>query len=322
MKSKRNILLTGGAGFIGFHTAAALLKRGDRVVIADNFNDYYDVKLKKARIAQLGKIKRLKVYKTELSGVKSVERIFKKHRFTNICHLAAQPGVRYSLKDPLRYEYYNNIATMNMLEMARKYSVKKFVFASSSSVYGNNRKVPFSEKDNVDYPVSFYAATKKANELYGHVYSSLYGINITCLRFFTVYGPWGRPDMAMFKFVKAILNNKPIDVYNRGKMKRDFTYVSDIVKGILKAIDRPMKYEVINLGNNRPVKLTRLISVIEKELGVKARKRMLGMQPGDVKKTYAGISKAKKLLGFSPSTKIEEGVSRFVKWYKGYYGIK
>lgn len=310
------ILVTGGAGFIGFHITKALLERGDSVVIVDNFNDYYDPKLKYDRINQIKRNKNLKVFKADISDYNSLEKIFKKYKFNKICHMAAQAGVRYSLKDPFRYEKWNNLGTLNLLELARKYKIKDFVFASSSSVYGGNKQIPFSEKDNVDKPISFYAATKKSNELYAHAYSHLYGLRCTGLRFFTVYGPWGRPDMAYFKFVKKILEGKTIDVYNYGKMKRDFTYISDIVEGVLAALDRPFNYEIINLGNNRTVRLNKLIRVIEKILGKKAKRKLMPIQKGDVLVTYARISKAKKLLGYKPKVGIKEGVSKFVEWYK------
>ena len=313
------VLITGGAGFIGFHVAQALLKRGDKVVIVDNFNDYYDPKLKYDRINQIKKEKNLKVYKTDISNYKKFERIFKKHKFDRVCHLAAQVGVRYSLKNPFLYQKCNDLGTLNILELIKKYNIKNFVYASSSSVYGDNKKIPFSEKDDVDYPVSFYAATKKSNELYAHIYHKLYGINCTGLRFFTVYGPWGRPDMAMSKFVKNILAGKPIDVYNYGKMKRDFTYISDVVKAIIISIDNPFPYEIINLGNNKPIELNKFIRTIEKTLGKKAKKKMKPMQLGDVPITYADIKKAKRLLNYNPRIDIEEGINNFVEWYKTYY---
>jgi len=312
------ILVTGGAGFIGFHVTKALLARGESVIIVDTFNDYYDLKIKYNRIKQIKRHKNLVVYKKDISNYREMEKIFRKHKFDKICHLAAQAGVRYSLKDPFRYEIWNNLGTLNLLELCRKFKIKDFVYASSSSVYGGNKKIPFSEKDNVDSPISFYAATKKANELYAHVYHHLYGLNCTGLRFFIVYGPWGRPDMAAYKFVRAIEEGKPIEVYNYGNMKRDFTYVSDIVKGILAAIDKPFGYEIFNLGNNRPVELNKFIAVIEKNLGRKAEKKMMPMQQGDVPATYADIRKAKKMLGFEPKINIEQGVKKFVEWYKDY----
>ena len=315
------ILVTGGAGFIGFHVTKALLDRGESVIIVDNFNDYYDPKIKYNRIKQIKRHKNLVVYKKDISNYREMEKIFRKHKFDKICHLAAQAGVRYSLKDPFRYEIWNNLGTLNLLELCRKFKIKDFVYASSSSVYGGNKKIHFSEKDNVDSPISFYAATKKANELYAHVYHHLYGLNCTGLRFFIVYGPWGRPDMAAYKFVRAIEEGKPIEVYNYGNMKRDFTYVSDIVKGILAAIDKPFGYEIFNLGNNRPVELNKFIGLIEKELGKKAERKMMPMQQGDVPATYADIRKAKKMLGFEPKINIEQGVKKFVEWYKDYSKI-
>lgn len=310
------ILLTGGAGFIGFHVAKALLDRGDSVVIVDNFNDYYDPKLKHIRIDQIKEHKNLEVCKADISDYEEMEKIFEKHEFDKICHLAAQAGVRHSLKDPFRYEKWNNLGTLNLLELAKKFKIKDFVYASSSSVYGGNKKIPFSEKDDVSSPLSFYAATKKSNELYAHVYHNLYGLNCTGLRFFTVYGPMGRPDLAAFKFAKAISAGKPIDVYNYGKMKRDFTYISDIVSGVLAAIDKPFGYEIFNLGNNDPVELGRFIELIEEFLGKKAEKNMMPLQPGDVPETYADIDKAKDMLGYEPKVGVEEGLKKFVEWYK------
>lgn len=314
----KTILITGGAGFIGFHVSHALLSRGDNVVILDNFNDYYNPALKYTRAKELINSfhqKKLKIYKIDISKIKNLEKVFKKHKFDKICHLAAQAGVRNSLKDPSRYELWNNLGTLNLLELAKKYKIKDFVFASSSSIYGSNKKIPFSEKDTVNTPISFYAATKRSNELYAYVYHHLYKMNCTGLRFFTVYGPWGRPDMALFKFVKNILEDKPIDVYNYGNMKRDFTYVSDIVQGVLAAIDNPFAYEIINLGNNQPVEINKFIGIIEKNLGKKARLNLMPIQPGDVMITYADIKKAKRLLSYQPEISIEEGIKKFVEWY-------
>lgn len=319
-----NILLTGGAGFIGFHTAKALLDRGDSVFIVDNFNDYYDPELKHARAKELIKnpnSQNLRIYKIDISNYHKLTNIFKKHRFNKICHLAAQAGVRYSIQYPLKYEKSNNLGTLNLLELAKDFKIPDFVFASSSSVYGGNKKMPFSENDNVDSPISLYAATKKTNELYTHVYHKLYGLNCTGLRFFTVYGSFGRPDMAYFSFTKKILEGKSVEIYNNGMMQRDFTHVDDIVQGILAAIDKPYNYEIINLGNNKPIQLMKFISIIERELGKKANKKMMSIQPGDVKKTYANISKAKKLLNFKPKTSIEQGIKNFVEWYKNFYKI-
>ena len=311
-----NILLTGGAGFIGFHVAKALLERGDKVTIVDNFNDYYDVKLKEDRIKELGND--IEVIKADISDNNLMDNIFKNHKFNKICHLAAQAGVRYSLENPIEYEKSNILGTLILLEMAKKYNIKDFVFASSSSVYGGNKKIPFSEDDKVDNPVSLYAATKKSSELLAYTYHHLYKINCTGLRFFTVYGEFGRPDMALFKFVKNILEDKPIDIYNNGNMKRDFTYISDVTDGIIAAIDNPFPYEIINLGNNNPIELSYFIECIENALKKKAKKNMMPMQPGDVTITYADINKAKRLLGYNPKVKIEEGIKRFVEWYKRY----
>lgn len=319
--SGKRILVTGGAGFIGFHVAKALLKRGDFVVIVDNFNAYYDPKLKKDRIKQIKKHKNLKVYNIDISKYNKLKRIFRKHKLNKICHLAAQAGVRYSLEDPFRYEYWNNLGTLNLLELAKEFKIKDFIYASSSSVYAGNKNQISSEKDKVDTPISFYAATKRSNELAAHVYHHLYGLNCTGLRFFSVYGPWGRPDMALFKFADLMLADKPINVYNYGKHERDFTYISDIVQGVLAAIDKAFPYEIINLGNNKSVKLMKYISLIEKELGKKAKKNMMPLQPGDIPKTYADIRKAKRLLGYNPKTSIEEGVKKFFAWYRKYKGL-
>lgn len=314
------ILITGGAGFIGFHLAKALVKKND-VVIVDNLSDYYDVKLKEDRLKQIDKVK---FYKTDISDLNSLDKIFSENKFDLICHVAAQAGVRYSIENPYVYEKSNILGTLNIFELANKYGVNKIVYASSSSVYGGNKKIPFSEEDNVDKPISLYAATKKANELMAHTYHHLYKIDMVGLRYFTVYGPFGRPDMAMFKFTKSIFEDKPIDVYNFGNMERDFTYIDDIVEGILKAIDYCKNNEcceIFNLGNSRPVQLNYFIKTLEQEIGKKAIKNLLPLQPGDVIKTYADISKAKKMLGWEPKTNIEEGIKRFVEWYKKYYKI-
>jgi len=327
------ILVTGGAGFIGFHVARALAMRGDEVVAIDNFNDYYDMGLKKARAAELEKIGKgekhdgknineILMVKVDISDYAAMEKLFKKHKFDKICHLAAQAGVRYSLEKPFVYEKSNILGTLVLLELARHNRIKDFVFASSSSVYGNNKKTPFSEKDNVDEPISLYAATKKSCELMAYTYHALYGINCTGLRFFTVYGPWGRPDMAIYKFTKSIIEKKPVEVFVDGELKRDFTFIDDIVLGVLAAIDKPLPYEIINLGNNKPITVNKMIEVLEKSLSMKAEKKNLPQQPGDVKITYADISKAKKLLGWNPTISIEEGIKGFVSWYEDYYDIK
>jgi UDP-glucuronate 4-epimerase len=314
------ILVTGGAGFIGFHTAQALLAQNKKVIIVDNFNNYYNPKLKKDRIASLSK-KNSTVHNLDISNLNSLQDIFKKNKISKVCHLAAQAGVRYSLENPFAYEKSNILGTLNLLELSKNNNIKDFIFASSSSVYGNNKKVPFSESDNVDHPISAYAATKKSTELLAYTYHHLYNLNCTALRFFTVYGPFGRPDMSYYKFTEAILNNKPIPVFNNGNMRRDFTYVTDVVSGVLSALEKSYPYEIFNLGNSKPIELKYFISLIEKECGREATKDFLPMQPGDLKETFADISKSKKLLGYNPSTSIEEGIKLFVDWYKKYKNI-
>lgn len=319
--TKKIVLVTGAAGFIGFHVSQALLDRGDEVIGVDNINDYYDPGLKRTRLKILKKYKNFSFKKLDIADYKQLEKIFKKHKLTHVCSLAAQAGVRYSLEDPFAYERSNNLGFLNILELCRHNEVKNIIFASSSSVYGGNEKVPFSEKDNVDKPISVYAATKKYNEVLAHAYHHLYDLNCTGLRFFTVYGPYGRPDLSLFKFTKNILENKPIDVYNYGNHRRDFTYITDIVAGILAAIDKSYPYEIFNLGCSNTVKLMDFIKIIEKELGREAKKNMLGMQPGDVEATYADITKAKKMLGFKPKVLIEEGTKKFIDWYREYYKV-
>ncbi|HLC91140.1 MAG TPA: NAD-dependent epimerase/dehydratase family protein [Candidatus Nanoarchaeia archaeon] len=311
------ILVTGGAGFIGNAVAKALLERGDQVVVIDDMNSYYDVGLKTARLARI-KDKLRGFYQVSISNYGELEKVFHNHKFTKVCHLAAQAGVRYSLENPFAYEQANCLGTLNILELMRKYGIKDLVFASSSSVYGGNTKVPFSVDDPVDHPISLYAATKKANELYAHVYHKLFGFNCIGLRFFTVYGPWGRPDMALFKFTKAILENKPIDVYNQGNHKRDFTFITDIVDGVIKSLDRVQDYHILNLGNNKPVELLHFISCIEKELGQTAKKNFLPLQQGDVPATFADIQKTKEVLSWQPKVSIEQGIKEFVTWYRQY----
>lgn len=311
------ILVTGGAGFIGFHVSKRLLELGKKVVIIDNFNDYYDVKLKEDRITQLPK-KNIKVYKSDISDFNSLLKIFKHNKVDKICHLAAQAGVRYSLDNPFLYERSNVLGTLNILEAAKHSGIKDFVLASSSSVYGNNRKIPFSEEDTVDNPISFYAATKKSTELIAYTYSHLYGINCTVLRFFTVYGPWGRPDMSYYKFTKAITEGKKIQVYNYGKMKRDFTFIEDVVPAIIAALDKPFKYEIFNLGNSDPIELNHFIDVLEKAIGKTADREFIGAQQGDVVQTFADISKARRMLNYKPKASIEQGIKEFVEWYKKY----
>ncbi len=316
--AKNKVLITGGAGFIGSATAKALMDRGDEVVIIDNFNDYYDPTLKEARIKKLLKGYKFKLYRGDIRDTKLLEKIFKKEKITKVIHLAAMAGVRYSLLHPQLYMDVNVMGTVNLLEMAVKYKIKNFVFASSSSVYGNNKKVPFSEKDLVDTPISPYAASKKADELIAHVYHHIYKLNVIALRFFTVYGPWGRPDMALFLFTDAIKKNKPIKVFNRGKMSRNFTYIDDIVSGILTVLDKCKGYEIMNIGGDKEETLGRFIQVIEENMGKKAKKKMLPMQPGDVPTTVANIRKLRR-LGWKPTTQIEKGIKNFVEWYKEYY---
>ncbi len=315
-------LITGSAGFIGFHVSKKLLDRGDIVIGVDNLNDYYDPKLKEDRLNILKKYEYFTFYKVDISDYDSLKEIFEKHKIDKVFNPAAQAGVRYSLENPFAYEKSNILGFLNILELCVKYEIKNLVYASSSSVYGNNKKIPFSENDNVDHPISLYAATKKSNELMAHVYHHLYGLKTTGLRYFTVYGPWGRPDMALFKFTKNIIERKPIDVYNYGKMKRDFTYIDDIVDGTISALDKDYDYEIFNLGNNKTVELNYFIEVIEKELNKKAIKNLMPIQPGDVPETFADIEKAKKMLRYDPKTKIEEGIKQFIKWYREYYDVQ
>jgi len=331
------ILVTGAAGFIGFHLSQRLLAKGDEVVGLDNLNDYYDVSLKKDRLAQLQGKPGFSFHQLDLTNCEGMTQLFAEHNFDVVVNLAAQAGVRYSLENPHAYINSNIVGFINILEGCRHSQVKHLVFASSSSVYGANTKIPFSVHDNVDHPISLYAATKKANELMAHTYSHLYGIPTTGLRFFSVYGPWGRPDMALFIFTKAILSGQPIDVFNQGKMRRDFTYIDDIVVGILKVIDKIptpnpgwsgntpdpatsyVPYKLYNIGNNQPMELMYFIEVLESCLGIKAQKNMLPMQPGDVPINYADIDDIMADVGFKPNTSIEEGIKKFVDWYRSYY---
>ncbi|MBI2439278.1 MAG: SDR family NAD(P)-dependent oxidoreductase [Candidatus Moranbacteria bacterium] len=314
------ILITGGAGFIGSATAKQLVGRGDTPILIDNFNDYYDPKLKRDRVAKfLKECKgKFRLYKGDIRDRKFLERVFKKEHPVKVIHLAAMAGVRSSLDNPGLYVDVNILGTVNLLDMAVKYKVKNFVYASSSSVYGNNTKVPFSETDSVDTPVSPYAATKKATELLAHVYSHIHGLKTTGLRYFTVYGPWGRPDMGVFKFIENIICGKMIDVYNFGKMRRNFTYIDDIVSGTITTLDADLPCAVMNIGGDRDEALLDYIALVEKHSGKKAKKRMLPMQPGDVPSTVADIKKLRK-LGWKPTTRIDVGVKNFVTWYKEYY---
>lgn len=313
------ILLTGAAGFIGSWVAEALAARGDRVIGVDNFNSYYDAALKRARVAKFPS--QVTVVRADVANQDSMIDVFNRYRIDQVCHLAAQAGVRYSLKNPYAYENANNLGTLNLLENCRRKGISSFIYASSSSVYGGNKKIPFSVRDRVDSPVSLYAATKKYNELLAHAYHHLFKIHCTGLRFFTVYGPWGRPDMALFLFTKAIIEGKPIHVYNHGRMDRDFTYVSDIVAGVLGALDKNYPYEVFNLGNSQAVRLMDFIRCLEETLGRKAKKKYLSLQEGDVPKTCADIRESTQKIGFRPKVSINEGIPRFVEWYRSYYGI-
>ncbi|WP_419686610.1 NAD-dependent epimerase [Serratia marcescens] len=333
-------LVTGAAGFIGYHVAERLLTAGHQVVGIDNLNDYYDVGLKMARLDRLADKPGFRFIKLDLADREGMAALFAEHQFQRVIHLGAQAGVRYSLVNPLAYADANLIGHLNVLEGCRHNKVEHLLYASSSSVYGLNRKLPFATDDSVDHPVSLYAATKKANELMSHSYSHLYGLPTTGLRFFTVYGPWGRPDMALFKFTKAILAGESIDVYNHGEMRRDFTYIDDIAEAIvrLQAVipqadpswtveqgspaTSSAPYHVYNIGNNTPVKLMEYIRALEQALGVTARKNMLPMQPGDVMDTSADTEELYRDIGFKPETSVEEGVKRFVDWYKAFYQVQ
>ena len=335
----RKILVTGAAGFIGFHLSQRLLDAGDTVVGIDNLNDYYDVNLKKSRLARLENHRRFRFIRMDLADREGIAALFKKEAFELVVHLAAQAGVRYSIINPYAYIDSNLVGFINILEGCRQQKVQHLVFASSSSVYGANTLMPFSVHHNVDHPLSLYAATKKANELMAHTYASLYNLPCTGLRFFTVYGPWGRPDMALFLFTKAILEDQPIDVYNQGNMKRDFTYIDDIIEGVYRVAakipapnpkwqgDHPdpatsfAPYKIYNIGNNHPVELIYFIETLEKNLHKKAKKIFLPMQPGDVPATCADVDDLMADVGFKPATSIEEGIKKFLSWYKDYYKL-
>jgi len=335
----RKILVTGAAGFIGFHLSKRLLAHGEQVVGLDNVNPYYSVQLKQDRLQQLEVLPSFRFIKASLEDRSTIEELFQKEQFDVVVNLAAQAGVRYSLENPHAYIDSNIVGFTNILEGCRHNKVKHLVYASSSSVYGANTTMPFSVHHNVDHPVSLYAATKKANELMAHTYSSLYGLPTTGLRFFTVYGPWGRPDMALFLFTKAILEGKTIDVFNHGKMQRDFTYVDDIVEGLVRLIDAVPQgnpawtgatpdpgtsyapYRIYNIGNNNPVELLRFIEVLEECLGRTATKNLLPIQAGDVPATFADVDDLMQDVGFRPATSIEDGIRRFVDWYRGYFNV-
>ncbi|MDR2888865.1 MAG: NAD-dependent epimerase [Lachnospiraceae bacterium] len=327
MKKSYNYLVTGAAGFIGFHLSKALLEKGERVIGFDNLNGYYDPQLKEARLQLLKQHDRFVFIKGDLSDLEEVNEVFRTWQPEVVVNLAAQAGVRYSIDCPESYIQSNLVGFFNICEACRRYPVKHLLFASSSSVYGGNKKVPFSTGDMVDHPVSLYAATKKSNELMAYAYSNLYQIPLTGLRFFTVYGPMGRPDMAYFKFTGSILSGRPIQIYNHGDMYRDFTYVDDIVSGIEAMLLSPpqpdaqgTRYKIYNIGNNKPEKLLHFVEVLEEHLGVKAIKEFLPMQPGDVYQTYADIDELTKDFGFKPQTGIEVGLGKFVAWYREYYG--
>ncbi len=348
------ILVTGTAGFIGYHLAKRLLDRGDEVVGLDNINDYYDLRVKYGRLEdcgikkdtiEYGKLIKSSNYpnysfiKLNLEDREAIDKLFREQKFDRVCNLAAQAGVRYSLTNPYAYVDSNMVGFVNILEACRQNNIEHLAYASSSSVYGLNENMPFSTHDNVDHPISLYAASKKSNELMAHTYSHLFNLPTTGLRFFTVYGPWGRPDMALFLFTKAILEDRAIDVYNYGNMKRDFTYIDDIVEGVVRVIDNPPKgndnwsgknpdpssskapYKIYNIGNNNPVKLMDFIEAIEKAIGKEAKKNLLPIQPGDVPATWADVSDLIEDLGYKPATPIEEGVEKFVKWYRKFYRV-
>jgi len=333
------ILITGSAGFIGSMLSIKLLERGDEIVGIDNHNDYYDPKIKDDRLELLIKYKNYKHYKTDLNDNKKLSELFKIHKFQKVVNLAAQAGVRYSIENPLAYINSNIVGFAHILENCRYNKVQHLVYASTSSVYGANTKMPFSEHDSVNHPLSVYAASKKSNELMAHSYSYLYQLPTTGLRFFTVYGPWGRPDMALFKFTKAILDEKPIDVFNNGNHTRDFTYIDDIVEGVIKTLDNPATsnmnwnskkpdpatskahWRIFNIGNNKPVQLMDYIKALENTLGKKANINFLPLQPGDVQDTYANIDNLKEQFNYKPSTSVINGVTNFVKWYRDYYQV-
>ena len=339
LNTSKAYLITGAAGFIGYFLSKRLLEQGCRVIGIDNINNYYDPKLKESRLEILNKYENFSFHKVDLKDKASLDNTFETYKPTHVINLAAQAGVRYSIENPYAYVDSNLIGFMNILEACRNFPVEHLLYASSSSVYGGNKAAPFSTNHNVDHPVSLYAATKKSNELMAHTYSHLYGIPTTGLRFFTVYGPFGRPDMAYFSFTKAILEGKPIKVFNHGKMERDFTYIDDIVEGIVKLIDRApaankdwdetkddlstsfAPYKIYNIGNSNPIPLMRFINALESALGKEAEKIYMDMQPGDVLRTYADVSDLERDINFKPNTSIEDGLQKFVDWYKEYYNV-
>jgi UDP-glucuronate 4-epimerase len=334
-----SVLLTGAAGFIGYHVAQHLLADGERVIGLDNLSDYYDPALKQARLDRLAPHDAFRFERVDVSDRTAMVEVFRRHRPARVVHLAAQAGVRYSIVNPHAYADANLVGFLNVLEGCRHHGVEHLVFASSSSIYGANTRLPFSVHDNADHPLSLYAATKKANELMAHCYAHLYSLPCTGLRFFTVYGPWGRPDMALFLFTRAILEDRPIDVFNEGRMQRDFTYIDDVVEGVVRVLARPpapdaawsgdrpdpgtsrAPYRVYNIGNDRPVELLRYIEVLEERLGRTAKKNLLPLQPGDVSVTRADVDDLARDFGYRPQTTVEEGVARFVEWYRSYYGV-
>ena len=333
----RTIIVTGSAGFIGYFVCIKLLERGESIIGIDNHNDYYDRNIKEERLKKLEKFQNYKHFRVDISDQKKLEEIFKSYKVQDVVNLAAQAGVRYSIENPSAYIKSNIVGFANILENCRQYKIEHLVYASTSSVYGANTKMPFSEHDSTNHPLSVYAASKKSNELMAHTYSYLFKLPTTGLRFFTVYGPWGRPDMALFKFTKSILNEKPIDVFNYGKHTRDFTYIDDIVEGVIKVLENPAEIDktwnsskpdpsnslapwcIYNIGNNQPVQLMDYIYALEKALGKKAKINFLPLQPGDVLDTYASVENLKEIFKYKPSTSVADGVSNFVKWYKDYY---
>ena len=311
-----NILVTGGAGFIGSHLCEKLINLGFKVICIDNFDDFYKPAIKENNISKIIKDNNFKIYRVDICNLEQIDEIFSKNNIELVIHLAAKAGVRPSIKDPLLYEKVNVTGTVNLLECCKNHNISKLIFASSSSVYGGNKKIPFSEDDNVDYPISPYAATKKAGELICHTYHSLYKISVFCFRFFTVYGPRQRPEMAIHKFTRQILNGERIEIYGNGSSSRDYTYIDDIISGVAGSLDKINGFEVINLGNSNSVKLISLVGLIEDITGSKAKLKFVESQPGDVFMTYADIGKAKKMLKYSPETNIKEGLIKFIEWYK------